>query len=239
MRVKEITEQVTLERIIPYFQPIMDLRHDAVWRYECLARMVGNHALALLPDEFLYLLQRDNQVEQLTETMFTQSANYFRNYNIGWNINLDARDIQGDRFISFMTAILQDYPQPSRVALEVTATAAMQHPEQFRRFADTCQSVGLSVFIDRCDIPLSHALKLVDLPINGIKLAGAHVNRMAENKVSHDYVCGICELAEKQQLPVIAEHIEDKHNLQCIKEVGIHFAQGYFFSHPQSEVSAT
>ena len=40
MQVTEVTDSFNLDNVVPFFQPIMDLQNDAVWSYECLARLL-------------------------------------------------------------------------------------------------------------------------------------------------------------------------------------------------------
>ena len=70
MPFREITDNYTLDAIVPYFQPIVDIRSERVWRYECLARLVTPEQRVFLPSDFLYLIERHNHVQQLAEMMF-------------------------------------------------------------------------------------------------------------------------------------------------------------------------
>ena len=102
MPIKEITDTFSLDRIVPFFQPIMDLETDSVWRYECLARLIGEQDHTFLPSEFLFIVERNNWCQKLTETMLIQSAQYFRNMNIPWNINLDTQDLLNPQLLPFL-----------------------------------------------------------------------------------------------------------------------------------------
>ena len=101
MPIREVTDTFNLDDIVPYFQPIVDLGNQRVWRYECLARLITQNDKTFLPSEFLYLLERHNHVHQLTETMFCQSARYFEDVNIPWNINLNASDLSNETITKF------------------------------------------------------------------------------------------------------------------------------------------
>ncbi|MFT5277458.1 MAG: EAL domain-containing protein (putative c-di-GMP-specific phosphodiesterase class I), partial [Granulosicoccus sp.] len=46
-----------MERVVPYFQPIMNLNNNRVWRYECLARLLGEKEHIFLPSEFLTIVE--------------------------------------------------------------------------------------------------------------------------------------------------------------------------------------
>ncbi|MFT7261300.1 MAG: EAL domain-containing protein (putative c-di-GMP-specific phosphodiesterase class I), partial [Glaciecola sp.] len=53
MQVTEVTDSFNLDNIVPFFQPIMDLKNNVVWSYECLARLLTFGQNSYLPTEFL------------------------------------------------------------------------------------------------------------------------------------------------------------------------------------------
>ena len=77
MPIREISEDFSIEDIVPYFQPIVDLNSQGVWRYECLARLITQGDKTFLPSEFLYLIEREQHVNSLAANMFVQCASYF------------------------------------------------------------------------------------------------------------------------------------------------------------------
>ena len=237
MQITEVTESVTLERVVPFFQPIMDVNRNAVWRYECLARLVNEQEQTFAPSEFLYLIERDNQIEQL-ETIFRQSAHYFRNINIAWNINISANDLANPQLYCFFSNILKEYPRPQRVALELTANAAIQHLEQFETFIHQCANLGMGVFIDQCELNLAQASALFKLPIKGIKLSGNVTNSLESQAQSRDYVSQLVSEAGRNKVVLIAEHIEQPSTLAVVKDLGVRYAQGYYFSRPAAWAGA-
>ena len=148
MPIREVTDTFKLDDIVPYFQPIVDLENQRVWRYECLARLITQNDKTFLPSEFLYLLERHNHVHQLTETMFYQSARYFEEVNIPWNINLNASDLSNESLTNKLIAHLADYPNAKRVSVEVSANTALSNQSQLHTFIDRSLHSGLGVFID-------------------------------------------------------------------------------------------
>lgn len=238
MQITEVTQSITLERVVPFFQPIMDLNHNAVWRYECLARLVNEQAQTFAPSEFLYLIERNNQIEQLAETMFRQSAHYFRNINIAWNINICAGDLANPQLHCLFSNLLEEYPRPQRVALELTANAAIQHLDQFEVFIQQCADLGMSVFIDQCELPLAQASTLLKLPIKGIKLSGNLTKSLETQSQSRDYVSQLLSEAGNNKVVLIAEHVERPSTLAVLKNLGVRYAQGYYFSRPAAWTEA-
>jgi EAL domain-containing protein (putative c-di-GMP-specific phosphodiesterase class I) len=61
MQVTEVTDSFNLDNVMPFFQPIMDLKSNVVWRYECLALLLTFDQNSYLPTEFLFLVKGNDQ----------------------------------------------------------------------------------------------------------------------------------------------------------------------------------
>ena len=138
MQVTEVTDSFNLDNVVPFFQPIMDLKNNAVWSYECLARLLTIDQNTYLPTEFLFLVERQQSVAQLTQTVFSRSASYFRDINMAWNINLSLSDMTDTETLKFVQSQLADYPNPKRISIEITAQIIKQAAKNMVGF-NTCK----------------------------------------------------------------------------------------------------
>ncbi|MBU2977325.1 EAL domain-containing protein [Alteromonas sp. C1M14] len=234
MPVREITESYTLDCIVPYFQPIVDMRTERVWRYECLARLVTPQQKIFMPSEFLHLIERNQNIHALAATMFCKSAAYFEDNNIAWNINLNAEDITDPRLLHTLLGQLVDYTNPSRVSVEISAEAALNHHCALKTFIDKSIESGMGVFIDNLGRHSGNIRKLMSLPLRGIKLDGGLLKRLSDSAEVEDFILGICDMAYESHISIVAEHIEDDDTLDKIRHLPIHYAQGFVFSKPKS-----
>lgn len=237
MPIKEITDTFSLDRIVPFFQPIMDLETDSVWRYECLARLIGEQDHTFLPSEFLFIVERNNWCQKLTETMLIQSAQYFRNMNIPWNINLDTQDLLNPQLLPFLHELLEEYPNRQRISIELTAHAALHYEQELTVFVERCAKFGIGVFIDNVGATPVNMQRLLTLPIRGIKLSGSLINKYVDDNAIHDFVDHLCDVANNHSVSIVAEHIETQSTLSLLNQLPIRYAQGYLFSHPNAAVS--
>jgi EAL domain-containing protein (putative c-di-GMP-specific phosphodiesterase class I) len=235
MQITEVTESFSLDSVVPYFQPIMDLNNNAVWRYECLARLVTFNEHSYLPSEFLFLVERQQSVALLTETIFSRSARYFRDINMAWNINVSLADMTDPQIHAFLGSQLQDYPNPERVALEITASNALNDLTAFSYFASICTDLGISLFVDHFSEKSADIQTILALPVSGIKVSANSVNDNKGNGQSLDFISRLNEQAKKQGVILIAEHIENEQELAVVKEIGINYAQGFYFSQPKAQ----
>ncbi|WJG09149.1 EAL domain-containing protein [Aliiglaciecola sp. LCG003] len=238
MQIKEVTEHFDLDRVVPFFQPIMDISHDTVWRFECLARLVTPCEQTFLPSEFLYLAERHQSVERLTETIFNQSAAYFRNINAAWNINIGVQDLLNPNLLDNLAEVLQFYPNPSRVSLELTAAVVLDNLEVFHHFAERCQKMNMGIYIDHFGATPGNINSILNLPVNGIKIAGKLISQLMENQQTYEFVDHLTQLANKKGIFVVAVHVEDKATLDKIQDMGIRYAQGFYFSQPKPEAQS-
>ena len=232
MPIREITDSYTLESIVPYFQPIVDIRSEIVWRYECLARLVTPEQRVFLPSDFLYLIERNNHIHQLAEMMFCKSAVYFEESNTPWNINLDASDLNNEELLNSLITQLANYPNPSRVCVEVSADVASHHYETLKRFIDKSMHSGMGVFIDNLGKSSGNVRKLMSLPIRGVKLDGGLLRRLDHSEEIEDFILSICDLAKTRHMSIVAEHVEDADTLEKVMQLPVQYAQGFVFCEP-------
>ncbi|GAB5382660.1 MAG: hypothetical protein Alis3KO_30550 [Aliiglaciecola sp.] len=235
MHIKEVTEHFDLDRVVPFFQPIMDVSQDTVWRFECLARLVTPCEQTFLPSEFLYLVERQQSVERLTETIFNRSAMYFRDLNVAWNINIGMQDMLNPALLDNLAEVLTDYPNPERVSLELTAAVVLNNIDAFNQFALRCQDLKIGIYIDHFGATPGNINSILSLPINGIKIAGGLIAQIMESQQSFEFVEHLTQQAQAKGISVVAVHVEDKATLDRIKDLGIRYAQGFYFSLPQPD----
>lgn len=233
MPIREITDPFRLEDIVPYFQPIVDLHHDRVWRYECLARLVTPSDKVYLPSEFLYLIERHNYVQQLTETMFSQSSRYFADKQVCWNINIDLADLQNPALLRVLSAQLSDPSRAAQVSVEVSAKTALHHLSLLNDFIRDSAPLGIGVFVDNVGRVPGNIKSLLSLPLRGIKLDGGLLRQYHSNPAVQEYVDYVCEQAASHKVCVVAEQVEDEATLEVVNSLPIQYAQGYVFSTPK------
>jgi len=230
--IREVSDNFTIDNIVPFFQPIIDLKTNRVWRYECLARLITSEDKTFLPSEFLYLVEREQHVQALTETMFSQCLRYFRDLNLPWNINISAADLMNDQLTSTLIAHLANYPNPQRVSVEVSAASALAHPGKLSSFVEHSLDAGLGVFIDNVGNSPGNIKNLLELPIRGIKLAGGLIQNYYQQVEVKEYVNHLINLCNSRSISVVAEHIETDALLDNVNSLPIRYAQGYIFSPP-------
>ncbi|MFA3791498.1 EAL domain-containing protein [Aliiglaciecola sp. SL4] len=233
MHIKEVTDNFSLDRIVPFFQPIMDISQETVWRFECLARLVTPDEQTFVPSEFLHIIEEQASVAQLTETILNRSANYFRDLNAAWNININKQDMLNPELFHTLSEALFEYPNPKRIGLELTAAVVLENIESFEAFAARCRELDIAIYIDHFGATPGNINSILNFPVNGIKIAGGLISQLMENHQTYEFVEHFTALAKEKDISVVGVHVEDWATLEKLKELGIQYAQGYYFSVPK------
>jgi EAL domain-containing protein (putative c-di-GMP-specific phosphodiesterase class I) len=237
MQVTEVKDSFNLDNVVPFFQPIMDLSNNAVWSYECLARLLTFEQNKFLPTEFLFLVERQQSVAQLTQILFSLSANYFRDINMAWNINLSLADMIDSNTLNFLQSQLANYPNPNRISIEITAQNALVECAKFNQFSEVCHALGINIVIDNFDQQDCDLQAILTLPISAIKVSATLFDQMANDVTTDHFIRGLLSSASSNKIAVIAERIECRETLEVVKQLGIKYAQGFYFSQPKAKAN--
>jgi EAL domain-containing protein (putative c-di-GMP-specific phosphodiesterase class I) len=93
--------------------------------------------------------------------------------------------------------------------------------------------LGCQFSLDDFGKGLSSFSYLQQLPVSKIKIDGAFVRDMHENKVNRSFVENIQRTAAVLEKQTVAEFVETAEVEQLLLELGINFAQGYHIHRPE------
>jgi EAL domain-containing protein (putative c-di-GMP-specific phosphodiesterase class I) len=237
MQVTEVTNSFNLDNVVPFFQPIMDLKNNAVWSYECLARLLTLDQNTYLPTEFLFLVERQQSIAQLTQMVFSRSASYFRDINMAWNINLSLSDMTDAETLKFLQSQLADYPNPKRISIEITAQNALLESAKFGNFCEISHALGINIVIDNFDQQDCDLQAILTLPISAIKVSATLFDKISSDVATEEFLKELISSAANNKIVVIAERIEHHETLEVVKQLGIKYAQGFYFSQPKANTN--
>ena len=90
---------------------------------------------------------------------------------------------------------------------------------------------GMRLAIDDFGSGYSSFQYLADLPVSFLKIEGSLIKQLKDKRV-RQIVRRISDISKDLQLTSIAEFVEDADTADILCELGIDWAQGYFFGHP-------
>ncbi len=215
----------------PYVQPILDLRTGRCAGAEILMRWQHPHRGTLPPAEFIEEAERTGLIAGMSELVMNRTAHRLaplaREYpDIYFRFNLTPQQLAQPELVSRLGAIFRDDTlRHARVLLEITerefVDPAAAH--SLRMLHDT----GWRVAVDDFGTGHSSLAALERLAIDRLKIDRAFVSTISEETVNRPVLDSIIDLADRLSLPIIAEGIETKAQLDYLAARGVQYGQGY------------
>ena len=119
------------------------------------------------------------------------------------------------------------------VFLEITESAAFTHFDLCRSvLEELCRRTGALLVIDDFGAGYSNLQRVVDLQPAIVKLDLALIRDLHRHPRKRAVVRHMVNLCEELDARVVAEGIETLDELSCVRDLGVHYAQGYLLARP-------
>lgn len=237
-----LRERVELERdarravvehdIRPYYQPLMLLKEDRLVGFEILARWHHPTRGNIGPDIFIPIVEKLGLIGELTYDLLRRACLDARDWPSEITIALNISPLHfSDPLLPIkMLAILSetDFP-PKRLEVEVTESALITDVAAARVALAALQDIGIKISLDDFGTGYSSLYNLRELHFDKIKIDRSFVQSMQSDKSSDKIVSSVIDLAKNLGLPVIAEGIEHRREMQEIIKRGGEYGQGFYF----------
>jgi EAL domain-containing protein (putative c-di-GMP-specific phosphodiesterase class I) len=114
----------------------------------------------------------------------------------------------------------------------------MDNPEVATEWLSNLKALGVSLSIDDFGTGYSSLSYLHRFPFDYLKVDRSFVATMFEKRENMEIVRAIVALGTNLGMQIIAEGVETVEQYEMLRELGCHFAQGYYFSRPIPEADA-
>ncbi len=125
------------------------------------------------------------------------------------------------------------------IALEITESAILDNAPSVADTLCRLRKLGLQIHIDDFGTGYSSLAYLHRFPVDMLKIDATFVRALGEGRVESQIVWTIVNLARSLRLRVVAEGVETKEQLDYLRQLQCHYAQGYYFSRPLEAADAT
>ncbi|GAB6195565.1 putative bifunctional diguanylate cyclase/phosphodiesterase [Lysobacter xanthus] len=230
---ESLHDALRANRLEAHFEPILDLRRNAVCGYESLARWNDGSNGAIRPDVFIRLAEDTGLIAELTRwslnTTFRHAAGIrARDGRLRFSVNISPRVFGQRDLVEQITGALAVWDMPAdAVTLEVTESALMEDPLTSIAMLHVLREAGLGVAIDDFGAGYSSLAYLKQLPATELKIDRSFVSDMRQDIRSSRVVRAIIDLGHQLDLQVVAEGVEDAETLEVLRALGCDRAQGY------------
>lgn len=243
--VSRITSALEDERFVLYFQPIVPIgaNRDKRGHFELLLRMLDEHGNVVTPDSFIPAAERYNLMPMLDRWVIRQTLSKLadrenplhsgRGYTVA--VNLSGTSLNDPAFLNDVVEELAAHKlPPGALCFEITETAAIANLGSVAHFMAQLKEQGCEFALDDFGSGLSSFAYLKNLPVDYLKIDGHFITNVVQNKVDRSMVDAITKVGDAMGIKTIAERVESREVLETLSDLGVHYAQGFFISRPES-----
>jgi diguanylate cyclase (GGDEF)-like protein len=229
------------EQLVVHYQPKVSLATGAVTGAEALVRWNRPQHGLLLPEDFIDVAERTGLVGAVDtwvlQTACKQLAAWRRQVphleQLTIAVNVSPVELADASLSARILSVLADTGlPPSALCLEVTETTLMKDPPAAVRLLTELTELGVLVAIDDFGTGYSSLAYLRQLPAHTLKIDRAFVRGLPNQAGDSAVVTAIVGLATALGLRTVAEGVETQGQVDLLRDLGCHEAQGYYFSRP-------
>jgi len=233
---RSIVESLEKSSVTPFYQEIIDLKDRSLFGFEVLMRMKFNGRF-LSAGEFVDVAERIGAMQKLD---FLLIERVFENYKLFENkfplfifINMVPENAT-EEFAEKVRALADKYSVPTtNVIFEITERKAIEDIMRVVSFVRELKDEGFSFAIDDFGSGYSSFYYLKYLPVDFLKIEGEFIKTLPNSPTDRIFIEAIVSVAKKMGIKTLAEFVEDEEVLKVVKDLGIDYAQGYYFGKPE------
>ncbi|ENO90736.1 PAS/PAC sensor-containing diguanylate cyclase/phosphodiesterase [Thauera linaloolentis 47Lol = DSM 12138] len=224
-----------------HYQPIVALSDHRTASFEALVRWPHPTHGLLSPSEFIPLAETLDLIHDLGMEVLRIACADMRNWKnrpeslrARVSVNLSARQLARPTLATELLAVIDRNGLPHElIRFEVTESLLARPDGPATRSLQELRSAGIEILIDDFGTGFSTLSYLHTMPCDSVKLDGSFVRSITEDRRLQAIVRRSIELAHDLGMTVVAECIEDEHQLEVLRELGCDYGQGFHFARPQ------
>jgi diguanylate cyclase (GGDEF)-like protein len=237
----DLRRAVEREQFRVHYQPIVDVADQRLLGVEALVRWdrPGNGIVG--PAEFIGLTEETGLIaplgrwvlEQATAQVSEWRERYPHAADLGVSVNVSGRQLARPEFLAEVQGALRRCGlAPGSLGLEITESVLMKDVASPRSTLEALRAVGVRVLLDDFGTGYSSLSRLKGVPVDAIKVDRSFVDGLGAEEDDTAIVTAIVDIANSLGLGAIAEGVESPEQLDALRELGCHGAQGYLFAKP-------
>jgi len=221
------------------YQPYVDLRDGSVVGVEALLRWHHPSRGDVPPLAFMPIAEESGLVVQIGRWALGEACGQAAKWmvgrsmasRIGISVNVSNRQLEHDHLIAEVASVLEETGVPPEcLVLEITESVFMSDLHAAVRRLNALRGMGIRVAIDDFGTGFSSLNSLSRLPIDIVKIDKSFVDGIGTR---YDAVIGaVVSVAEAFELSVVAEGVERPEQVDRLKALGCHLAQGFLLGRP-------
>ncbi len=231
--INKIKDALNEDRIVAFFQPIIENKSDKIHKYEALVRMKDVDGKIVSPYFFLDIAKQAKLYTKITKVMFEKTFATFREKpEYEFSINITEADIIDEEIAKFIIQKIQDFPYPKNIVLEITESEEIKDYKKVNIFISKAKKLGAKIAIDDFGSGYSNFEHIIKMDADFIKIDGSLIKNIQTDQESRIITEAIIAFSKKLGSKTIVEFVHNQSVQNIVKEIGADYSQGFHLGEP-------
>ncbi|MBD1581067.1 EAL domain-containing protein [Pseudoalteromonas sp. S16_S37] len=219
-------------QFVLFFQPLFGFEQQDIIQNEVLLRVRHAQLGLIAAKQFIPQLHSKHNLEVLDKTIVTQAITILTKepHKADVSINLHIENWLDIDFIHWLVAVIRDANQVKKLTFEVSADDYYKYHQQINVQQLFFTGVNVALTIDHVESPLMVNTIRENQLISAVKLGFGLVHKVQQSAQQQKTIKQIVYQAKRLNVAVYAVGVETQAELDCLKSLGVHGAQGYYFA---------
>ncbi|MCR4843216.1 MAG: EAL domain-containing protein [Eubacterium sp.] len=226
-------------RVEVYYQPIYSFEDGKFTSAEALVRIRERDGSIVPPALFIPVAESTGQILPLGEEIVKQVGNFMSTSDIRelgieyMEINLSARQCSDKNLAESLSRVLaREDVDPSTIIFEITESASLESKGVLMDNVSELAESGARFALDDFGTGQSNLNYIMSMPVDIIKFDRTLTQDYFVDEKSQFIMDCVIDMVKRMDMKIVAEGVESAKQLERMKEIGIDYIQGYYFSKP-------
>ena len=232
---QRIRQAVEAKEFRLFYQPQVSLSEHFLGA-EALLRWAPAGQPVVEAHEFVSILEDTGLIVELGPWIIETACQQLREWRRAGHwvdrvaINISARQVISRDFVTRLLRLTREAElECGAVELELTESTLLRDTDQIHAVLQELAAHGYRLALDDFGTGYCSLAYLKNFPISTLKLDRSFVRPLATDPHCRNLVGGIIQLAHRLGLPVVAEGVESREQLELLRSDRCGLMQGYFF----------
>ena len=234
----ELRNAIEEKQFVLHYQPLINLCTGRLHSVEALIRWRSTSRGLVGPSEFIRFTEESGLIVPIGRWLMReavwQAARWVESgLNIRISINISARQLRDAEIVNQLRELIeQSGAARTLIDIELTESSFIEDEKAAIDLMRQFKQLGARILLDDFGTGYSSLSQLTRLPIDVIKLDRSFITGIDQNFQAQSLVRSVLGLARAFGFAVVAEGVETEREVQFLKDIGVDYAQGFYYARP-------
>ena len=240
--INEMDTALEEKQFVVYFQPKYELDGYTPRAAEALVRWKKPDGTMVSPGEFIPVFEKNGFIIKLDYYVWDQVCQLIATaLRAGRkpdpiSVNVSRVNLYNPNFLESLVNLVEKYRiPPEYLHLELTESVFSDTENVILNAVNYLHKAGFTILMDDFGSGYSSLNVLKDIDLDVLKIDMKFLSKGKDDGRGEKILAAVIQMAKALDMPVIAEGVEEKKQVQMLKRLGCNYIQGYYFAKPMPQ----